>query len=118
MKSTAYETIGCYKDIGADRAIPTLEGKDMILDGVYQARIHATEKCYEATKKRGFKVFAVQDGGCCASSATAETTFDKHGPSSACGFDGEGGPGANQVYFIRGIKFAVFFNDSVFNARE
>ena len=85
----------------------------MILDGVYQARIHAIEKCYEATKKRGFKVFAVQDGGCCASSATAETTFDKHGPSSACGFDGEGGPGANQVYFIRGIKFAVFFNDSV-----
>ena len=52
-------------------------------------------------------MFAVQDGGWCASSATADKTFDKHGASSACGFDGEGGPGANQVYFIRGKKFTV-----------
>jgi len=95
-----YETVGCYKDT-ADRAIPTLEGTDAILDGHYQARIQAIEKCYEAANKRGFEVFAVQDGGWCASSATAVTTFDKYGVSSACGVDGEGGPWANQVYFIR-----------------
>ena len=106
--STAYETIGCYKDT-ADRAIPTLEGKDRILDGSYQARIDAIHKCYEAAKSRGFNVFSVQDGGWCASSATAEKTFDKHGKSSACGFDGEGGPASNQVYFIRGEKCDITF---------
>jgi len=62
------------------------------LDGNYQARIQAIEKCYEAANKRGFEVFAVQDGGWCASSATADKTFDKYGASSACGVDGEGGP--------------------------
>ena len=54
-------------------------------------------------------MFAVQDGGWCASSATADKTFDKYGASSACGFDGEGGPWANQVYSIRGKKLTVLF---------
>ncbi|XP_068694508.1 uncharacterized protein [Montipora foliosa] len=95
-----YETIGCYKDTG-DRAIHTLEGKDPILDGGYKARTNAIEKCYEAAKKRGYKVFAVQDGGWCASSATAENTYDKYGPYHTCASDGEGGAWGNQVYFIR-----------------
>ena len=34
--------------------------------------------------------------------ATADQTFDKYGRSAACGSDGEGGPGANQVYVIKG----------------
>ena len=97
----AYETIGCFKDT-ANRAIPTLEGQDSILDGPYQARRDAKEKCYQAATKRGFKVFALQNGGWCASSADAEETFDKYGESNACGNDGEGGPWANQVYSIKG----------------
>ena len=106
---TAYETIGCYKDTG-DRAIHTLEGKDPILDGGYKARANAIEKCYEAAKKRGYKVFAVQDGGWCASSATAENTYDKYGPYHTCASDGEGGAWGNQVYFIRGKVFCHLGN--------
>ena len=47
-------------------------------------------------------MFAVQNGGWCAASATAVKTFDKYGTSAACKGDGEGGPLANQVYVIKG----------------
>ena len=96
-----YQSIGCYKDFN-DRAIPTLEGQDSILDGKYNARSNSIEKCYKAAKKRGFQVFAVQNGGWCASSALAIGTFTRYGKSSACKSDGEGGPWANQVYYIKG----------------
>ena len=99
--SNNYWSIGCYQDRGA-RAIPTLEGQDLILDGNYQTRQNAIKKCYYAAKKRGFKVFAVQNGGWCASSLLAAKTFNKYGRSSACRQDGEGGPWANQVYYIKG----------------
>ena len=56
-------------------------------------------------KKLGFKVFALQAVGWCASSSTAEKTFKKYGMSSNCENDGEGGPGANQVYYIKGINY-------------
>ena len=47
-------------------------------------------------------MFAVQNGGWCASSAIAIGTFTRYGKSSACKSDGEGGPWANQVYYIKG----------------
>ena len=72
------------------------------MDGGYTARKDAIEKCYQAAKKRGFQVFAVQNGGWCAASRLAAKTFDKYGKSSACKTDGEGGPWANQVYYIKG----------------
>ena len=97
----AYTTIGCFQDQGS-RAIPSIEGQDSILDGSYKARRDSIEKCYRAAKKRGFQIFAVQDGGWCASSATAFKTFNKYGKSSACKSDGKGGPWANQVYYITG----------------
>ena len=96
-----YETIGCFQDHGS-RAIPSIEGQDSILDGNYQARQDSIEKCYRAAKKRGFHIFAVQNGGWCASSASAGKTFNKYGKSSACKSDGKGGPWANQVYYITG----------------
>ena len=86
-----------------DRAIPTLEGTDDILDGDNLTRSDPITKCYEVTKKLGFKVFGLQAGGWCASSSTAEETFNKYGMSSNCENDGEGGPFANQVYYIKGI---------------
>ena len=58
-------------------------------------------------KKLGFKVFALQAGGWCASSSTAEQTFNKYDTSSNCGDDGEGGPNVNQVYYIKGIVIVV-----------
>ena len=96
-----YVTIGCFQD-RSSRAIPTLEGQDSILDGGYTARKDAIEKCYQVAKKRGFQVFAVQNGGWCAASRLAAITFNKYGKSSACKSDGEGGPWANQVYYIKG----------------
>jgi len=58
-------------------------------------------------KKLGFKVFALQDSGWCASSSTAEKTFNKYGMSLNCENDGEGGPNANQVYYIKGINLQL-----------
>ena len=99
--STPYETIGCFQD-AVNRAIPTLEGLDPILDGNYWNRQNAIKKCYKAAKKRNFHVFAVQHGGWCASSFFAADTFDRYGNSSACGAEGKGGELANQVYVIKG----------------
>ena len=96
-----YETIGCFQD-AVNRAIPTLEGFDSILDGSYENRQDAINKCYQAAKKRNFHVFAVQNGGWCASSFFAAHTFDRYGNSSACRDDRKGGDLANQVYVIKG----------------
>lgn len=97
-KETPYKSVGCWADKGT-RAITTLEGKDSGLDGGYQARTDAIWKCYEAAKAKGFKYFAVQNGGWCASSASAESRYNMYGKSSACK-DGKGGGMANDVYVI------------------
>ena len=81
-----------------------MEGQDSILDGRYHLRHDAIKKCYRAAKKRGFQLFAIQNGGWCASSTSAFKTFNKYGKSSACKSDGKGGPWANQVYYITGKK--------------
>ena len=52
-------------------------------------------------------MFAVQNGGWCAASATAPQTYDKYGKSSACKRDGEGGGWANQVYLTKGTATLV-----------
>ena len=52
--------------------------------------------------RAGYSMFAVQNGGQCATSVTATQTVDKYGKSTACKADGEGGPSANQVYLIKG----------------
>ena len=82
------------------------------MDGAYWTRLDPIEKCYRATKKRGFHVFAVQNGGWCATSANAFRTFSKYGKSSACKSDGEGGPWANHVYYIKGKNTVVQQNGS------
>ena len=93
-------SVGCYKDT-SKRAIPTIEGKDRILDGPYRSRKNAIAKCAIAARKMGFHMFAIQHGGWCAASARAEKTFDKYGKSKNCG-GGKGGPWANTVYLIQG----------------
>jgi len=96
-----YDEVGCYKDTGS-RAIPTLEGKDSILDGYYSSRTNPIAKCAAAAMRAGYRMFAVQDGGWCAASATAIQTYHRYGKSTACKDDGEGGPWANQVYELKG----------------
>ncbi|KAI8483458.1 hypothetical protein Bbelb_387900 [Branchiostoma belcheri] len=91
--------LGCWGDT-ANRAVPTLEGTDPVLDGPYPSRTDPVRKCQNAAAKRGYTVFAVQNGGWCAASADALQTYVKYGPSDACRPDGEGGPWANEVYRI------------------
>ena len=102
VPSPAYGSVGCYKDTG-NRAIPTLEGKDTVLDGSYGSRRNPIAKCAVAAMRLGYSMFAVQNGGWCAASASAPQTYNKYGKSTACRVDGEGGPWANQVYVIKGI---------------
>ena len=90
-------------------AIETLEGRDSILDGNHTTRNDSITKCCRAAKKRGFHIFAVQDGGRCASNASAVNTFDKYGNSSDCKSDGKGGPFANEVYYIIGKRIVFSY---------
>ena len=96
-----YKSIGCYKDT-SDRAITTLEGADPNLTENFNSRTNVIEKCALAARKRGFHMFAVQYGGQCMASVTAEKTFNKYGKSDNCLNDGKGGRWANNVYIIRG----------------
>ena len=94
---SGYRTIGCFKD-SWNRAIQALERADSILDGWYSSRKNPVAKCAVATLRAGYSMFAVQDGGWCAASASAAKTYDKYGKSEACKGDGEGGKLANEVY--------------------
>ena len=82
------------------------------MDGSYSSRSNPIAKCAVAAMRAGYSMFAVQNGGLCAASATAPQTFDKYGKSTACKADGESGPWANQVYLIKGeiIKLINFYN--------
>ena len=104
--SLGYEAIDCYKDTG-NRAIAIVEGKDPVLDGSYHSRKNAIAKCAVAALRKGYTMFALQNGGHCQTSATATLTFDKYGKSTACQADGEGGPWANQVYVFKGKCYGM-----------
>ena len=79
-----------------------------ILDGSYGSCKNPIAKCAVAALRKGYNMFAVQNGGQCAASATAAQTFDKYGNSAACKADGEGGTWANQVYLIK-KKLIIFW---------
>ena len=96
-----YSSLGCYRDDDENRAVPTIEGTHSLLKGSFLIRKNAVEKCAEVTRRRGWKVFAVQGGGWCASSPTAHLTYNKYGAAINC-VDGKGGMFANDVYIIRG----------------
>ena len=97
--------IGCYRDTGR-RAIATLEGRSRLLKGSYRRRRYAIKKCALAAYKRGYRMFAIQHGGWCASARRAHLTYRRYGKSNRCR-NRKGGPWANDVYVLRGIK--LFF---------
>ncbi|XP_078495830.1 uncharacterized protein LOC144742503 [Ciona intestinalis] len=94
-----FNNLGCWVDT-ANRAIPPLEGTDPTLTDHYQSRTDSIQKCARVALARNYEVFAIQDGGWCASSADARSTYKKYGSSTACAADGEGAHGASQVYEI------------------
>ncbi|XP_063675732.1 uncharacterized protein LOC134812289 isoform X1 [Bolinopsis microptera] len=101
--------LGCWRDSGT-RAIQPIEKKHDLLRDNYVSRTDAVNKCLKATLAFGYTVFAVQNGGWCASAEDAEDTYKKYGRSGGCGPDGEGGGWANDVYKIKQpvcIEFTV-----------
>ena len=48
-------------------------------------------------------MFAVQSGGICFTSATAQNTYKKYGPSTKCSKSGTGGSWCQEVYNIGSI---------------
>ena len=99
--TSEYASVGCFQD-RPSRAILPLEGKVSILDGPYKSRENAIAKCAVAAMSKKYKVFALQNGGWCASGPLAPKRFAMYGKSTACGDDGEGGRWANQIYVLKG----------------
>jgi len=91
------EDLGCWRDM-LMRTMNRLEGTDPLLDGEYKDRVNASEKCAEVAYKRGYRVYALQDGGQCLSGLEAHTNYYRYGESEHCNQDGRGGPWANHVY--------------------
>ena len=103
------ENLGCWKD-SRNRAIQPIEGAHYLLKDNYHSRTDAVNKCLKAALAFGYTVFAVQNGGWCASAEDAEDTYKKYGRSGGCGTDGEGGGWANEVYKIeRKLNHFCFF---------
>ena len=96
-----FKSLGCWAD-RRHRAIPTMEGMSHILRGNYGTRRNAVKKCYQAAKAKGFKCFAVQNGGRCFAGWNACYTYGLYGRSNKCRRGGKGGVAANNVYKIPG----------------
>nr|XP_039253086.1 uncharacterized protein LOC120330271 [Styela clava] len=107
------ESRGCWAD-DAFRTIPTVEsdGPEFMSEPImgnekaYKKREDALGKCARYARSRGFRFFALQDGGYCSASIDAENTYRRIGPSQKCRNDGKGGPWSNQVYEIMPQKLA------------
>ena len=94
------QRIGCFKDTGR-RAIPQMDGRSVLLRGNYQRRAFAIRKCALVSAALGYKMFAIQHGGWCATGPHAHRTFARYGRSNRCR-NGKGGPWANDVYRVSG----------------
>ncbi|EDO46077.1 predicted protein [Nematostella vectensis] len=78
-----------------------MEHTDTKLDDFYLSRDSPIEKCASVAQKRGYPVFALQNGGECYSGPGAETEYTKFGVSRDC--RGKlGGPYANSVFRLIG----------------
>ena len=93
-------SLGCYRDT-ARRAIPQMDGRNSLVKGYYRRRADAILKCALVALRFGYRVFAVQHQGWCATGRRAHVTYRKYGRSNRCR-NGKGGPWANDVYKIAG----------------
>ena len=114
-----YESVGCFKDRANGHAIKKVDGKyypdfpsRSLLWNDYKTRQQAIEKCAVFAKLKGYKMFGIQDGGMCVTSASAHETYNKYGESQDCKSDGKGGPRANQVYRFPERKGKFMFCDN------
>ena len=105
----AVKHIGCFKDTGR-RAIPQMDGRDFLVRDFYRRRQDAIKKCASTAMRRGYRAFAVQHQGWCATGPRAHVTYRKYGRSNRCR-NGKGGPWANDVYFVSGklLQFGMAY---------
>ena len=94
------KSLGCYKDTGR-RAVPQMDGRNPLVTGYYRRRADAIKRCALVALRFGYRVFAVQHQGWCATGPRAHLTYRKYGPTNRCR-NGKGGPWANDVYAIKG----------------
>ena len=103
---TAVKHVGCFRDTSR-RAIPQMDGCDILVPDFYRRRTEAIKKCSSTAMRRGYKAFAVQHQGWlvgvlrCATGPRAHVTYRKYGRSNRCR-NGKGGPWANDVYLVFG----------------
>ena len=101
--------VGCYAHKPSSPAIPSLEGNDILLDGEPKTREDAVQKCARVALKNGYGYFAIQDGGSCLSSLTAQETYSKYGLSAECQ-NGKGSAMASDVYeVVMFSKYMAYF---------
>jgi len=90
-----YKHKGCYVDNGF-RSIPN--ATDIGYDNTnYQKKVDAINECGNFAKAKGYKGFAVQDGGQCFTSEDAHLLYSKYGATTTC-VNGKGGGYANDYY--------------------
>ncbi|CAB4004130.1 Hypothetical predicted protein [Paramuricea clavata] len=118
-----YQAVGCYSEPPAERAL-----NELILDDINPISsefmgIISTEftdweeymkglicRCARKIKEKGYVTFAINNGGKCYSSASADTMYDMHGPSEECYHNAKtpcssstcsGGQNTNYVYKLQ-----------------
>ena len=101
---------GCWKD-DLPRALTDIDSQ-IEANYNYKSRELAIQKCLEAAKTGGYKVFAIQDGGQCFASMSL-TSYRVYGGSTQCLDDGKGGPMSNEVYEIRNSKLQIILHLNV-----
>ena len=90
---------GCWKDNATARTMVNIDGDIQKRFGAnYISRTEPKIHCMRVAIKRGFVVYALQNGGECWGSPTLDS-YKKYGeaPKGKCK-DGKGGPSANDVY--------------------
>ena len=96
-----YSYLGCWKDTSA-KAVPSLEGTNLLLKDSYSSRDYAIHLCYLTAKARGFHIFALQYNGLCMG-MRGSLRYQKYGKATTCK-NGKGYSAyANDVYRIGGM---------------
>ena len=101
--TATFVSLGCWKDViprAIDGDLEPIINPSFLYDEHYKRRSNPVQKCFKAALSQGYSVFAVQDGGQCFSSNSAQFTYKKNGSSNEC-VQGKGGPMANDVYEIK-----------------
>ena len=99
-------SIGCFRDTHR-RAVPQMDGRNPLVKDYYRRRKDAIMKCALVAMRFGYRVFAVQHQGWCATGPRAHVTYRKYGRSNRCR-SGKGGPWANDVYIVNGMWSKIY----------